>query len=47
MVVLIARWGGYPDRAGDPPPGAQVMWIGLQQARTLALGWEAFGPGAK
>ena len=46
MVRLIARLGGHLGRTSDPPPGAQAMWIGLQQARTLALGWETFGPGA-
>jgi len=47
MVRLIAMLGGHLGRKGDPPPGPQAMWVGLQQARTLALGWETFGPGAK
>lgn len=47
MVRLIAMLGGHLGRKGDPPPGPQAMWIGLQQARTLALGWDTFGPGAK
>lgn len=47
MVRLIARLGGYLGRKGDPPPGPKAVWVGLQRARTLALGWETFGPGAK
>ena len=47
MVRLIARLGGYLDRKGDPPPGPKAMWVGLQKARTLALAWDTFGPGAK
>ena len=46
MVRLIARLGGYLDRKNDPPPGPKAMWIGLQKARTLALAWDTFGPGA-
>jgi hypothetical protein len=47
MVALVARLGGYQGRKSDPPPGPQAIWIGMQQARTLALAWETFGPGAK
>lgn len=47
MVLLIARLGGHLGRTSDPPPGPQAMWTGLQKARTLALGWQTFGPGAK
>ncbi len=47
MVRLIARRGGSLDRTGDPPPGPTAMRIGWQAARTLALAWETFGPGAK
>lgn len=47
MVRLIAMLGGYLGRTNDPPPGPKAMWVGLQQARTLALGWETFGPDAK
>ena len=47
LVRLIGMLGGHLGRKGDPPPGPKAMWVGLQQARTLALGWEAFGPGAK
>jgi Transposase DNA-binding/Transposase Tn5 dimerisation domain len=47
VVRLIAGLGGYLDRPRDPPPGPKAMWVGLQQTRTLARGWLAFGPGAK
>jgi hypothetical protein len=47
MVRLIAMLGGHLGRTGDPPPGSKAMWVGLQKVRTLALGWETFGPGAK
>jgi hypothetical protein len=47
MVRLIAMLGGHLGRTNDPPPGPKAMWVGLQQARTLARGWETFGPDAK
>jgi hypothetical protein len=47
MVLLIARLGGHLGRKGDQPPGPKAMWIGLQKARTPALGWETFGPEAR
>lgn len=47
MMILIARLGGYQNRNSDPPPGPKAIWTGLQQVRTLAIGWNTFGPGAK
>lgn len=47
MVRLIAMRGGHLGRTNDPPPGPKAMWVGLQQARTLALGWGTFGPRVK
>jgi hypothetical protein len=47
VVKLIAQLGGYLARKNDPPPGPKAMWVGLQQTRMLAIGWLAFGPGAK
>lgn len=47
MTRLIARPGGHLGRKNDPPPGPKAVWTGLQKARTLALGWQTFGPGAK
>lgn len=47
MVAMVASLGGYQGRPGDGPPGPKAIWIGLQQMRTLAWGWETFGPGAR
>ena len=51
VYLVVVRWiamlGGYLGRANDPPPGPKAMRVGRQKARTLALGWETFGPGAK
>ena len=30
-VRAIARPGGYPDRAADPPPGSTVIWRGFSR----------------
>ena len=40
IIVCIARLGGYLNRRGDPPPGPKAMWVGLQQLRMLALGFQ-------
>jgi hypothetical protein len=44
MIGLVARLGGYLGRRRDGPPGPQVLWIGLQRMKDLALAWHAFGP---
>jgi hypothetical protein len=44
MVGLVARLGGHLGRKHDGPPGAQVLWIGIQRMRDFALAWQAFGP---
>jgi hypothetical protein len=44
MIGLVARLGGYLGRKHDGPPGAQVLWIGIQRMRDFALAWHAFGP---
>lgn len=44
MVRLVAQLGGYVDRKGSGPPGAQTIWIGLQRMHDFALCWELFGP---
>lgn len=36
---LLARLGGFQDRAGDGPPGVVVLWRGLRRLDDLALGW--------
>jgi hypothetical protein len=38
-VRLVARLGGYLDRANDPPPGHQVMWRGITQLMVLCEGY--------
>lgn len=44
MIRLVARLGGHLGRKQDGPPGAQVLWIGIQRMRDFALAWQAFGP---
>jgi hypothetical protein len=44
MIRLVARLGGHLGRKQDGPPGAQVLWIGIQRMRDFALAWRAFGP---
>lgn len=44
MVRMVASLGGYVARKGDPGPGPQTMWLGLQRARDFALCWQTFGP---
>jgi hypothetical protein len=44
MIRLVASLGGYLGRTHDGPPGAQVLWIGIQRMRDFALAWQAFGP---
>jgi len=41
MVVMIAEWGGFTNRAADGPPGPKTIWIGLQRAKDFARGIEA------
>jgi len=40
IVSCIAQLGGYLNRKRDPCPGPKALWVGLQQLRTLALGFE-------
>ena len=35
----IARLGGYLARAGDPPPGNQVIWQGMSRLTDMQLGF--------
>ncbi|MDR3409477.1 MAG: hypothetical protein P4L87_00780, partial [Formivibrio sp.] len=37
-VVKLARLGGYPARAHDPPPGNTVVWRGLSRLTDIELG---------
>ncbi|WP_117196263.1 hypothetical protein [Rhizobium terrae] len=37
-LTKIARLGGYPDRAHDPPPGNTVMWLDLSRLIDIRIG---------
>lgn len=37
-VITVARIGGYMHRNHDPPPGAELLWRGLQQLTLLSQG---------
>jgi hypothetical protein len=43
MILLVAKQGGHLGRKGDGPPGAQVMWQGMERMRCFAIAWLAFG----
>ncbi len=40
MMIIIARLGGYLNRKNDPPPGAKVIWRGLEYLRAFMDAWE-------
>jgi hypothetical protein len=44
MIRQLASLGGHLGRKHDGPPGAQVLWIGIQRMRDFAIAWQAFGP---
>jgi hypothetical protein len=39
MVSMLARLGGHLNRKNDSPPGAKVLWIGIQRARDFISGF--------
>jgi hypothetical protein len=41
IVRLIACLGGYLGRKHNGPPGAKVMWVGLQRLRDFVIALEA------
>lgn len=43
MILLVAKQGGHLGRKSDGPPGAQVMWQGMERVRNFAEAWQAFG----
>lgn len=45
MMRLLARLGGYNNRAREAPPGPQPIWIGLRRMADFAQAWETFGHG--
>jgi hypothetical protein len=42
-IAKLARLGGYLARAGDSPPGNQILWRGLTRLTDLGLGAELVG----
>jgi hypothetical protein len=44
MLIMIARLGGYLNRKNDPPPGAKVIWRGLEYLRAFMDAWELLQP---
>lgn len=39
MLKLVAKIGGYIDRANDPPPGHQLIWQGYIQLQLMCEGF--------
>lgn len=44
FMRLVARLGGYNNRATEDPAGAQCIWIGVRRMIDFAAAWLAFGP---
>lgn len=44
LMTLIACLGGYNNRAKEPPPGPEPIWVGIRRMVDFAIAWEAFGP---
>jgi len=44
LMKLIAQLGGYNNRATEPPPGPQSIWVGMRRMVDFAIAWESFGP---
>ncbi len=42
-ITKLARLGGYLARAGDSPPGNQIIWRGLARLTDIELGAELVG----
>jgi hypothetical protein len=38
ITALVAQLGGHLGRKGDGPPGATVLWRGLQRVQDIAIG---------
>ncbi len=37
-IKIIASLGGYQNRKSDSPPGAQIMWNGMQELHAMVKG---------
>lgn len=44
FVPILATLGGYNNRASDPPPGPQCIWMALRRMTDFALAWLTFAP---
>lgn len=44
FMKLLARLGGYNNRAKESPPGPQSIWIGVRRMLDFAHAWRSFGP---
>ncbi len=44
FMRMLAQLGGYNNRAKEPPPGPQVIWVGMRRMTDFAAAWLAFGP---
>ncbi len=42
FVKLLAHLGGYNNRPKEPPPGPQVLWMGLRRMIDFTISWIAF-----
>ena len=47
MVRLIARLGGYIDRARDDEPGIDSVMRGMERLHDISACWQSFGPKSK
>ena len=47
FMALLAQLGGYNNRATEPPPGPQPIWVGIRRMTDFAIAWLAFGPNAE
>lgn len=44
FIPVLATLGGYNNRHGDGPPGAEVIWRGTRRMLDFAMCWQSFGP---
>jgi hypothetical protein len=42
FLSQLASLGGYNNRSHDPPPGPQVLWIGIRRMTDFAIAWRSF-----
>jgi hypothetical protein len=47
FMPLLAQLGGYNNRPSEPPPGPQMIWVGIRRMTDFAIAWQAFGPDQK